>query len=782
MKERIIRTNEHSLPLIPIRGMCIFPDMVIHFDVGREKSIRALEEAMVGDQLIFLVTQKDFEEEDPGRDDIYEIGTIAKIKQLLKMPGNIIRVLVEGESRGRIKRITQETPFFKADIEETIFELAKGKEVDALSHMIMDIFQDYMKLSRKVSPETLLTISNMEDYGKVADIIAGNIDLKLEEQQEILEILPPYERLEFLYGKLIQEMEILRIERNIDEKVRSQIDRVQKEYYLREQMKVIQEELGEDESVTTEIQEYRSRMDELELEGEVREKVEKEISRLSKLPSGSAEVGVIRTYIEWILDLPWNKVTEDSLDIKKARKILEEEHYALEKVKERVLEYLAVLQLSKSLKGPILCLVGPPGVGKTSIARSIAKALNRSFVRMSLGGVRDEAEIRGHRRTYVGAIPGRIIYSMKQAGTKNPLFLLDEIDKMSQDFRGDPSAAMLEVLDGEQNHSFRDHYLELPFDLSKVMFITTANTTETIPRALLDRMEVIYISGYTEDEKLNIAKKYLLPKQLEAHGLKKSNLRIQDQTIRDIINYYTRESGVRNLERQLATLCRKAAKDMVEENKKSVTIHSKNLWKFLGIEPYRYEKMREHGEIGMVTGLAWTAVGGDTLTVEAVAMAGTGKLELTGQLGDVMKESAKAGVSFIRSKAKEFGIDENFHKELDIHLHIPEGAIPKDGPSAGITMATAILSILTGKEGPQDIAMTGEITLRGRVLPVGGIKEKLLAARRAGITNIILPMENKKDLEEIEENVRKELNYIFVESMEEVIHAVFEKGRDDEGK
>lgn len=782
MKERIIRTNEHSLPLIPIRGMCIFPDMVIHFDVGREKSIRALEEAMVGDQLIFLVTQKDFEEEDPGRDDIYEIGTIAKIKQLLKMPGNIIRVLVEGESRGRIKRITQETPFFKADIEETIFELAKGKEVDALSHMIMDIFQDYMKLSRKVSPETLLTISNMEDYGKVADIIAGNIDLKLEEQQEILEILPPYERLEFLYGKLIQEMEILRIERNIDEKVRSQIDRVQKEYYLREQMKVIQEELGEDESVTTEIQEYRSRMDELELEGEVREKVEKEISRLSKLPSGSAEVGVIRTYIEWILDLPWNKVTEDSLDIKKARKILEEEHYALEKVKERVLEYLAVLQLSKSLKGPILCLVGPPGVGKTSIARSIAKALNRSFVRMSLGGVRDEAEIRGHRRTYVGAIPGRIIYSMKQAGTKNPLFLLDEIDKMSQDFRGDPSAAMLEVLDGEQNHSFRDHYLELPFDLSKVMFITTANTTETIPRALLDRMEVIYISGYTEDEKLNIAKKYLLPKQLEAHGLKKSNLRIQDQTIRDIINYYTRESGVRNLERQLATLCRKAAKDMVEENKKSVTIHSKNLWKFLGIEPYRYEKMREHGEIGMVTGLAWTAVGGDTLTVEAVAMAGTGKLELTGQLGDVMKESAKAGVSFIRSKAKEFGIDENFHKELDIHLHIPEGAIPKDGPSAGITMATAILSILTGKEVPQDIAMTGEITLRGRVLPVGGIKEKLLAARRAGITNIILPMENKKDLEEIEENVRKELNYIFVESMEEVIHAVFEKGRDDEGK
>ena len=577
-------------------------------------------------------------------------------------------------------------------------------------------------------------------------------------------------------------MEILRIERNIDEKVRSQIDRVQKEYYLREQMKVIQEELGEDESVTTEIQEYRSRMDELELEGEVREKVEKEISRLSKLPSGSAEVGVIRTYIEWILDLPWNKVTEDSLDIKKARKILEEEHYALEKVKERVLEYLAVLQLSKSLKGPILCLVGPPGVGKTSIARSIAKALNRSFVRMSLGGVRDEAEIRGHRRTYVGAIPGRIIYSMKQAGTKNPLFLLDEIDKMSQDFRGDPSAAMLEVLDGEQNHSFRDHYLELPFDLSKVMFITTANTTETIPRALLDRMEVIYISGYTEDEKLNIAKKYLLPKQLEAHGLKKSNLRIQDQTIRDIINYYTRESGVRNLERQLATLCRKAAKDMVEENKKSVTIHSKNLWKFLGIEPYRYEKMREHGEIGMVTGLAWTAVGGDTLTVEAVAMAGTGKLELTGQLGDVMKESAKAGVSFIRSKAKEFGIDENFHKELDIHLHIPEGAIPKDGPSAGITMATAILSILTGKEVPQDIAMTGEITLRGRVLPVGGIKEKLLAARRAGITNIILPMENKKDLEEIEENVRKELNYIFVESMEEVIHAVFEKGRDDEGK
>ncbi|HHT51231.1 MAG TPA: endopeptidase La [Eubacteriaceae bacterium] len=775
MEEKIKEIKRYTLPLIPLRGMCIYPDMVIHFDVGRQKSILALEEAMVGDQLIFLVTQKEFEVEDPGQEDIYKIGTIAKIKQLLKMPGNIIRVLVEGQSRGTIENVIQTEPFMKADIDEIVYQLEKDKEVETLIGMVIDVFQDYMKLSRRLLPDTLLTISHIDDYGQLADIIIANLDLKVEEQQELLEVIPPYKRLEMLYGKLLEAIEILKIEKNIDDKVRSQIDKVQKEYYLREQIKVIQEELGENESITSEIEEYREKMNELELEGEVKEKVEKELNRLLKLPAGSAEVGVIRTYIEWILDLPWNKESEDSLDIKKAKEILEEDHYALEKVKERVLEYLAVLQLSKSMKGPILCLVGPPGVGKTSIARSIARAVNRSFVRMSLGGVRDEAEIRGHRRTYVGAIPGRIIYSMKQAGTKNPLFLLDEIDKTSQDFRGDPTSALLEVLDGEQNHSFRDHYLELPFDLSKVMFITTANSVETIPGPLLDRMETIYISGYTEEEKLHIAKKYLLPKQLKAHGLKRSNIRSNDQTIRDIINYYTRESGVRNLEREIANICRKVAKEIVENNKKTISLNPQNLSKFLGKPKFKYDKIREHEEIGMVTGLAWTPVGGDTLTIEAVDMVGTGKLVLTGQLGDVMKESAKAGVSYIRSRAKELGINENFHKDLDIHLHIPEGAIPKDGPSAGITMATAILSLLINKPVPKNIAMTGEITLRGRVLPVGGIKEKLLAAHRAGITTIILPRENEKDLEEIEEIVREKLSFILVENMQEVIEAVFKR-------
>lgn len=782
MEEKTLEKRKDAFPLIPVRGMCIFPDMVIHFDVGRERSIHALEEAMVEDQMIFLATQKDTDVENPRHEDIYKVGTIVKIKQLLKMPGNVIRVLIEGQERGLIQEFLEDDPFFQVTVEKYTYELQQSKEIEALMDMTIDVFQEYMKLSRKVQPETLLTISDMDDYGQLADIIAINLDLKLEEQQELLEKFPPYERLEFLYGKLLQIIEKLHIEKNIEDKVKNQLERVQKEYYLREQMKVIQKELGEDESLSAEIETYRKKVEELGLEGEVKEKVEKELNRLSKLPSSAAEVGVIRSYIEWILDLPWNKETEDTIEISHARKILDEDHYSLEKVKERILEYLSVLKLSESMKGPILCLVGPPGVGKTSIARSIAKAVNRNFVRMSLGGVRDEAEIRGHRRTYVGAMPGRIINSMKQAGSKNPLFLLDEIDKMSQDFRGDPSAALLEVLDAEQNYSFRDHYLELPFNLSKTMFITTANSVDTIPRPLLDRMEVIYISGYTEEEKLNIAKKYLLPKELKSHGLKKSNIRIQDQVIRDVISYYTRESGVRSLERQLATLCRKVAKDIVEKDKSSVSITHKNLNKFLGIPLYRYDKMRDHEDIGMVTGLAWTAVGGVTLTIEAVAMPGSGKLQLTGQLGDVMKESARAGISHIRSMAKELGVDEEFYKNLDIHLHIPEGATPKDGPSAGITMATAILSLLTKQPIPQYIAMTGEITLRGRVLPVGGIREKVLAAHRAGITTILLPKDNERDLEEIQENVKKELTFILVGNMREVIQEVFQKDEKHESK
>lgn len=782
MKEKILEKKKEILPLIPVRGMCIFPHMVIHFDVGREKSIHALEEAMVGDQMIFLATQKDIDMESPGHEDIYKVGTIAKIKQLLKMPGNIIRVLVEGQERGIIQEYVQDDPFLKVNLEKYTYELQHGKETEALMDMTINRFQDYMKLSRKVQPETLLTISEMDDYGQLADIITVNLELKLEEQQELLEKFLPYERLEFLYGKLIQIMEKLQIEKNIDDKVKSQLERIQKEYYLREQMKVIQEELGEDESLSAEIEGYRKRVEELGLKGEVKEKVEKELNRLSKLPPSAAEVGVIRTYIEWILDLPWNKETEDAIDISHARTILDEDHYSLEKVKERILEYLSVLKLSDSMKGPILCLVGPPGVGKTSIARSIARAVNRSFTRMSLGGIQDEAEIRGHRRTYVGAMPGRIINGMKQAASKNPLFLLDEIDKMSQDFRGDPSAALLEVLDAEQNHSFQDHYLELPFDLSKTMFITTANSIDPIPRPLLDRMEVIYVSGYTEEEKLNIAKKYLLPRELKSHGLKKSNMRLQDQVLQDVIHHYTRESGVRSLERQLAALCRKVARDIVEKDKASVSITRKNLSKFLGIPLYRYDKMRDHEDIGMVTGLAWTAVGGVTLTIEAVAMTGSGKLQLTGQLGDVMKESARAGISYIRSMTKELGVEEDFHKNLDIHLHIPEGATPKDGPSAGITMATAILSLLTKKPVPQYIAMTGEITLRGRVLPVGGIKEKVLAAHRAGITTILLPKDNERDLDEIEKNVKKELTFILVGNMKEVIQEVFQRDEKHENK
>ncbi|RBP37608.1 ATP-dependent proteinase. Serine peptidase. MEROPS family S16 [Garciella nitratireducens DSM 15102] len=773
MEEKIVEIKEYVLPLIPLRGMCIFPNTVIHFDVGREKSIHALEEAMVGDQYIFLAAQKDFDEENPEEDDIYQVGTIAKIKQLLKMPGNVIRVLIEGKARAMIKEFKQKDPFLQVLVEKSTYNLEKNEQVEALQNMVMEVFQDYMMLSKKASPETLLNISRIEDYGQLSDIIVENLDLGLEEQQEILEIFPPYQRLESLYAKLLKIIEKLKIEKSIDEKVKSQLDKVQKEYYLREKLHVIQEELGESQSMASEIEDYRKQMEKLELEGEVKEKLEREFNRLAKLSPGSVEIGLTRTYIEWVLDLPWNIETEDNLDIKNARKILDEDHYALQKVKERILEYLAVLKLSQSMKGPILCLVGPPGVGKTSIAKSIARALNRKFVRMSLGGIRDEAEIRGHRRTYVGAMPGRIIYSMKQAGSKNPLFLLDEIDKMSQDFRGDPAAALLEVLDTEQNYSFRDHYLELPFDLSKVMFITTANSLDTIPRPLLDRMEVIYISGYTEEEKLNIAKKYLFPKQLKSHGLKRSNIRIKEETIRDVINYYTRESGVRNLERQIATLCRKGAKEIVENNKSRVTITNKNLNKFLGIPPYRYDKVRDHEEVGMVTGLAWTAVGGVTLEIEAVSMPGNGKLQLTGQLGDVMKESAQTGVSYIRSMAKELGINEDFYKNLDIHLHIPEGAIPKDGPSAGITMTTAILSLLTHQPVPQYIAMTGEITLTGRVLPVGGIKEKVLAAHRAGITTVILPKENERDLEEIEKNVRKNLQFILVENMKEVIKAVF---------
>lgn len=776
------QTEYKRLPLLPLRGLSIFPYMVLHFDVGREKSVRALEEAMVNDQLIFLVTQKDAHTDLPGKEDFYNVGTISKIKQLLKLPGDTIRVLVEGISRAKIEEIVSDDAYFLVDVtEHEVDHDSSDSELEALRRSVLVVFDEYIKANPKIAPETLITVTDIEDISRFADVIASNLTIKIEEKQEILSLFDARDRLEKIYEIISKELEILEIERKISSRVRKQIDKSQKEYYLREQMKAIQKELGEKEGHQEDIDKYREKLEKLELPEEVVEKVEKELDKLSKLSPGSPDVGVSRTYLDWIFDLPWNTETEDNLDIKNARKVLDEDHYGLKKVKERVLEYLAIRQLSQNMKGPILCLVGPPGVGKTSIAKSIARAMGRKFVRMSLGGVRDEAEIRGHRRTYIGAIPGRIVYSIKQAASRNPLFLLDEIDKMSSDFRGDPASALLEVLDAEQNKDFRDHYLELPFDLSKVMFVTTANSMDTIPGPLLDRMEIIHISGYTEEEKLNIAQHYLLPKQIKEHSLKPENITMQESTIRAIINGYTRESGVRSLEREIANVIRKSATQIVEHNKKNVRITPKNLDKYLGIVRFRFDKVNQKNEIGVVTGLAWTPVGGDTLFIEVSTMPGTGKLELTGHLGDVMKESAKAGLSYIRSRCEELGIDPEFTKNQDIHIHVPEGATPKDGPSAGITMTTALVSALTKTPVYRDVAMTGEVTLRGRVLPIGGLKEKVLAANRAGIKKVLVPFENEKDIEEIPDNVRKSLEFVLVSNMDEVLSHALVRGAKAEG-
>lgn len=769
--------KKQVLPLLPLRGLTVFPYMTLPFDVGRSKSIKALEEAMINNQLIMLVAQKDARNDSPNEEDIYKVGTISKVKQLLKLPGDTIRVLVEGISRAEIGEITQTEPFFMAEVSEKIYSYDDESkvEIEALKRRILSTFEEYVKFSNKVPPETVLSINAVEDYGQLSDIIASNLLLKVEQKQEILDEFHPKLRLEKLLEILLKEIDILEIEKNINAKVRKQIDKMQKEYYLREQMKAIQSELGDREGVVGEVEEFKEKLKTADLPEEVEKKVLKELDRLLKMPSGSAEGSVIRTYLDWIFDLPWKKETEEVIDLVRAKEILDEDHFGLEKVKERIIEYLAIRKLKSSIKGPILCLVGPPGVGKTSIAKSIAKALNRKYVRMSLGGVKDEAEIRGHRRTYVGAMPGRIINSLKQAGSKNALILLDEIDKMSSDFRGDPASAMLEVLDSEQNFAFRDHYMELPFDLSEIMFLTTANSLDTVPRPLLDRMEVISITSYTEEEKVNIAIKYLIPKQILTHGLQKSNLKFDEQAVRDIINYYTREAGVRSLERQLATVCRKAATTIVSTSKKSIKITSGTVEKYLGSKRYRYDRANEKDEVGIATGLAWTPVGGDTLSIEVTLMQGNGKLELTGQLGDVMKESAKAGVSFIRSKIDQYKIDPDFHNKNDIHIHVPEGAIPKDGPSAGITLATAMISALTGIAIRKNVAMTGEITLRGRVLPIGGLKEKVLAAHRAGIDTIIVPIDNKKDIDDIPEVIRKELKFVFAADMETVLNTALVK-------
>ncbi|MBU3177193.1 endopeptidase La [Clostridium estertheticum] len=764
------------LPLIPLRGMNIFPYMVFHFDVGREKSILALENAMLNNQEIFLVSQKVSKIEEPEEKDIYEIGTVCNVKQILKLPGDSIRVLVEGMQRGKISEYKDKEPFVSVEVELIYDEQSvDDKKCKAYIRLIDKAFEEYINLSVNSFPDALFSLEETEEPGRYCDIVSSYLILKPQTKQELLEILDVTKRLEKLLLILKNELEVLKIEKKIGSKVKGKIDKIQKEYYLREQMKAIQEELGEDDENKKEIIEYEIKIKKAKLPKEPKEKANYELNRLKSSGNYSADSGVSKSYLDWILALPWNKSTKDNIDISKAREVFDKEHYGLEDVKERIIEYLAVKKISKTLKGPILCLVGPPGVGKTSIAKSVANALNRNFVRMSLGGVKDEAEIRGHRKTYVGAIPGRIIYAMKQAGSKNPLFLLDEIDKMSGDIKGDPADALLEVLDSEQNASFRDHYLELDFDLSKILFITTANKLDTIPRALLDRMEVIEVSGYTSEEKFHIAKNHIIPKMLKEHNMDDGRITFSDNSITCIIENYTRESGVRSLERQIASVIRKAITEMVEKNKKSVNVTASHVKRYLGAVMFTYDKAETEDKVGVVTGLAWTEVGGVTLPVEASAMEGTGKLELTGQLGDVMKESAKAGYSYVRANAFKYNIDKDFYKNKDIHIHVPEGSVPKDGPSAGVTMITAMVSALTNRKVRHNIAMTGEITLTGRVLPIGGLKEKSLAAYRAGIDTIIIPCENEKDTEKIPKSIKDKLKFIFASKVENVLeHALLE--------
>ncbi|MDD4779833.1 MAG: endopeptidase La [Tissierellia bacterium] len=760
-----------SLPLIPIRGIGIFPNMVLHFDIGREKSINALEEAMLEDSNIFLTVQKEPDIDSPKEDDFYNIGVVCKIKQMIKMPGDNIRVLVEGLNRAKIVEITQSEPYFEILVDEYTydFNLPIKEELEAIIRFSLDIFEDYASIYNKVAPDAVLSLKGIKNPDKLADVLASYIYLKPEQKQELLEIFEPYDRLEKLNNYIAKEIKVMQIEDEISEQVKKQVSEFQRDYYLKEQMKAIQKELGEDESVELEVEEYMEKISSAKMPKEVREKAEKEIMRLLKISPASPDSGVIKTYVDWLLDLPWDKKTKDNTDLKKAREILNEDHYGLEDIKERILEYLAVKHINKNMKGPILCFVGPPGVGKTSIAKSIARAMNRKFVRISLGGVRDEAEIRGHRRTYIGAIPGRIMSSMAKIKYNNPVFLLDEIDKLASDFRGDPASALLEALDPEQNNTFTDHYLEVPFSLEHVMFITTANTTSTIPGPLLDRMEVIELSGYTDEEKSNIAHKYLIKKQIAEHGLKEKQVKISNNAIKEILQRYTRESGVRNLERNIGKLVRKAAVQIVENNKKSITINNNNVVKFLGIPKYSYETAYEQDQIGVVTGLAWTSVGGETLFIEVNTMKGEGKLQLTGQLGDVMKESAMAALSYIKANNEIYDIDDKIFKEIDIHIHVPEGAIPKDGPSAGITMATAVISALTKRPVRKDVAMTGEITITGRVLPIGGLKEKLLAANRAGIKKVILCSKNKSEVSKIDSKIIKKLQIVYVDTIDQVI-------------
>ncbi|MCB7069987.1 endopeptidase La [Caldibacillus sp. 210928-DFI.2.22] len=757
------------VPLLPLRGLLVFPTMVLHLDVGREKSVQALEKAMMNDHFIFLTTQKDTSIENPTEDDFFEMGTLTQVKQMLKLPNGTFRVLVEGLKRGKIEKFLRTDEYFEVRIQTYENEEVKDIEEEALMRMILDLFEQYIKMSKKVSAETFASVQDIEEPGRLADIVASYLPLKLKDKQDLLEKVNVKDRMNAIITFLNNEKEVIQLERKIGQRVKQSMERTQKEYYLREQMKAIQKELGDKEGKSSEIEILKEKIEKAGMPDHVFEAAMKELDRYEKLPGTSAESAVIRNYLDWLIALPWKTETKDDINIKRAERILNEDHYGLEKVKERVLEYLAVQQLTNSLKGPILCLVGPPGVGKTSLARSVARSLNRKFVRVSLGGVRDESEIRGHRRTYVGAMPGRIIQGMRKAGTINPVFLLDEIDKMSNDFRGDPSSAMLEVLDPEQNKNFSDHYIEETYDLSKVMFIATANDLSTIPGPLRDRMEIISIAGYTEIEKLHIAKDYLIKKQLKEHGLQKQQLQIRDDAILSIVRYFTREAGVRGLERQIAKICRKTAKIITSGEKKRVIVTNKNIEEFLGKKIFHYGQAEKEDQVGVATGLAYTAFGGDTLQIEVSLAPGKGKLVLTGKLGDVMKESAQAAFSYVRSSAEKFGIDPMFHEKYDIHIHVPEGAVPKDGPSAGVTITTALVSALTGKPIRREVGMTGEVTLRGRVLAIGGLKEKTLSAHRAGLTTIILPKDNERDLDDIPESVREELTFIPVTHVDEVL-------------
>ena len=782
MAQSLISESEASVPVLPLRDVVVFPHMVIPLFVGRKKSIKALERSMEIGKQILLVAQKSAAEDDPGIDDIYQVGTVASILQLLKLPDGTVKVLVEGENRVVIDRYVETEDCFSALVSHIADPQVDEREIEVLMRTVLNEFDQYVKLNNKIPPEILTSLAGIEDPARLADTIAAHLSLKIEDKQQMLEMVDTKDRLEHILGVMESEIDLLQVEKRIRGRVKKQMEKSQREYYLNEQMKAIQKELGEIEDAPNELEDLMKKIVEAGMPKEAREKAEAELKKLKMMSPMSAEATVVRNYIDWLVQVPWKKRSRVRKDLSAAEQILEEDHYGLQKVKERILEYLAVQQRMKKIKGPILCLVGPPGVGKTSLGKSIARATNRKFIRMSLGGVRDEAEIRGHRRTYIGSMPGKIVQNVTKSKTRNPLFMLDEVDKMSMDFRGDPSSALLEVLDPEQNHTFVDHYLEVDYDLSEVMFVATANTLN-IPPPLLDRMEVIRISGYTEDEKINIATKYLVPKQIQSNGLKNEEISISKAALVNIVRYYTREAGVRGLEREIAKICRKVAKELLlDEKRTSIKLNPKNIGRYLGVQRFRYGKAEEQNQVGQVTGLAWTEVGGELLTIESVILTGKGKQIYTGKLGDVMQESIQAAMSVVRSRAVSYGVDPEFFQKHDFHVHVPEGATPKDGPSAGIGMCVALLSIITGIPVRSDVAMTGEITLRGEVLPIGGLKEKLLAAHRGGITTVVIPEENEKDLAEIPKNIKGDLEIKPAKWVDQVLEVALERMPERDSK